>query len=287
MNKRTNYIIGILLVLSGLGACTPDEIIHPNQAGLPIISELEISINVDSANFVSFHLDNEGYTPVWIFSEKEIVSQNDFRKQYKKAGKFSVEVKAYNKNGLSDGSVVREFVIESDYVAPFDPSSYISNVSGGSSKTWIWDYTKAAHFGCGEPGSNGTNWWTAGANEKAGTGLYDDQFTFTSGGAYTYNPGDDGLVYVNFASGYKAENLVSGGVDYDAPTEKQETTYSFIREGEKIYIEFPVNTIVSYIPNPEALTNPKYRVISITSTKIELVIDNGAIAWYYRLIPKQ
>ena len=59
-------------------------------------------------------------------------------------------------------------------------------------------------MGCGEPGSDGSNWWAAGVNDKADWGVYDDRISFSHSatdpatqGTYTYDPGEGGTVYVN------------------------------------------------------------------------------------------
>lgn len=286
MKKLAIYFLGIFLVVLGFVSCSPEEIDALDGAGVPKISEMQITITVDADNMVTFHLDNQGCVPVWILSPNKPITQNDYQVRYKKAGTYSVEVKAYNRNGMSDGSVAKEFVVEKDYVVPIDEAAYISKLAGTSSKTWSWDFSSDGHFGCGESGSNGTSWWKASANEKVGTGMYDDSFTFSSNKSFSFNSGDDGKVYVNFASGYKPEYLVSSGNDYDAPCDVQNTTFTFEQEGEKVYLVFPANTVFSYIPNPEALKTPRFRILSLTNSKMELVIDNGAIAWFYRLVPK-
>jgi len=287
MKKLVIYFLGILMVGLGFVGCTPDVIESLDGAGVPKISEMQITITVDADNMVTFHLDNQGCVPVWILSPNKPITQNDYQVRYKKAGTYSVEVKAYNRNGMSDGSVTKEFVVEKDYVAPINEAAYISKLAGTSSKTWYWDFSSDGHFGCGEPGSNGTNWWKASANEKIDYGMYDDSFTFSSDKSFTFNPGEDGMVYVNFASGYKPDYLVSSGNDYDAPCDVQNTTFTFEQEGENVYLVFPANTVFSYIPNPEALKTPRFRILSITNSKMELVIDNGTIAWYYRLVTEK
>lgn len=287
MKKLIIYFLGIVLIGLSFGSCTPEEIETLDGAGVPKISEMQITITVADDNMVTFHLENEGFVPVWILSSTKTITQNNYQIRYKESGTYSVEVKAYNRNGVSDGSIVKEFIVEKDYVAPIDESAYISKLAGTGSKTWYWDFSSDGHLGCGESGSVGTNWWKANANEKVGFGLYDDSFTFSSDKSFSFNPGNDGMVYVNVASGYKPEYLLSSGNDYDAPCVVQNTTFTFEQEGENVYLVFPANTVFSYIPNPEALINPRFRILSITNSKMELVVDNGSIAWYYRLVTEK
>jgi hypothetical protein len=45
-------------------------------------------------------------------------------------------------------------------------------------------------------------------------------------------------------------------------------------------------TMISYIPNPEAMSNPKYKILTLNANLMELAADNGGIAWHYRFKAK-
>lgn len=108
--KRIIYrLVGTFAILLTLFSCTPEEIVRLDQSGVPKISEMQITIT-STAGVVTFHLENEGCVPIWIFP-KITSTKNDYQSNYK-AGTYTVEVKAYNRNGVSDGSVVKEFVVE-------------------------------------------------------------------------------------------------------------------------------------------------------------------------------
>jgi hypothetical protein len=109
--KRIIYlIIGTFAILLTLFSCAPEEITGIDQSGVPKISEMQISITSNADRLVTFHLENEGVVPIWIFP-KSTSTKNDYQTTYK-AGNYTVEVKAYNRNGVSDGSVVKEFVVQ-------------------------------------------------------------------------------------------------------------------------------------------------------------------------------
>ena len=266
---------------------------------VPSASDLQVKIAVDNeTNYVTFSVENEGVVPMWLFGEEKIDGKankkyaytgNGLQLRLRDAGTHSVEVKAYNAHGVSVGSKVVEFTLENTYRDPFDPSKYITFFAGSESKTWEWNSTVKGHMGCGEPGTDGTNWWSAGPDEKKDWGLYDDRLTFTKDMKYTYNPGEGGMVYVNKDSGYGPEYKVDEN-DYMVPIEGFTTDYSFENAWndagiEEIYLVLPANTNLSYIPNPDALAEPRYKLLEGTNTKkIALVHDNGAIAWKYEFI---
>ncbi|HNY23608.1 MAG TPA: hypothetical protein PKM89_02485, partial [Bacteroidales bacterium] len=88
-----------------------------------------------------------------------------------------------------------------------------------------------------------------------------------------------GTIYCNWECGFHSE--LWDGVqnnDYQVPVEKQTATFQFA-DG---LITWPANTFVSYIPNAATLANPVYRISKMTPYIMELVTDNGAIAWHYR-----
>ena len=272
--------------------------LDPNK--VPSASDLQVKIDVDQAtNYVTFSIENEGMVPMWLFGTEKIDGKankkyaytgNGLKLRLRDAGEHSVEVKAYNAHGVSVGSVTKTFTLDNTYRDPFDPSKYITFFAGSDQKVWEWNSTVKGHFGCGEPGTDGTNWWSAGPDEKKDWGLYDDRLTFTKDMKYTYNPGEGGMVYVNKDSGYGTEYNPADGNDYMVPIEGFTTDYSFENAWndagiEEIYLVLPANTNLSYIPNPDALAEPRYKLLEGTNTKkIALVHDNGAIAWKYEFI---
>ena len=297
--KIFKYMALALAAVVTMG-CVQDYVeVDPNK--VPSASELKVKIDVDQAtNYVTFSIENQGMVPMWLFGEEKIDGKankkyaytgNGLQLRLRDAGVHSVEVKAYNAHGVSVGSKVVEFSIENTYRDPFDPSKYITFFAGNDQKTWEWNSTVKGHFGCGEPGTDGTNWWSCGVNEKADWGLYDDRMTFTKDGKYTYNPGEGGMVYVNKDSGFGPEYNTNDGNDYLVPIETYTVDYSFESEWngagiEEIYLVLPEGANLSYIPNPEALTsNTRYKLLDGTNTKkLVMVNDNGGIAWKYEFI---
>ena len=296
--KIFKYMALALAAVLTMGCVEEQFELDPNK--VPSASELKVKIDVDQAtNYVTFSIENQGMVPMWLFGEEKIDGKankkyaytgNGLQLRLRDAGTHSVEVKAYNAHGVSVGSKVVEFTLENTYRDPFDPSKYITFFAGSDQKVWEWNSTVKGHMGCGEPGTDGTNWWSAGADEKKDCGLYDDRLTFTKDMKYTYNPGEGGTVYVNKDSGYGTEYNPNDGNDYQVPIEGYTTEYSFENAWndagiEEIYLVLPEGKNLSYIPNPEALAEPRFKLLEGSNTKkISLVHDNGAISWKYEFI---
>jgi len=288
MKQTLLYIFAGLVALIGMTACSPDEFEHPNEAGIPTISEAIVKATVDqTTNTVTFTMDNDGCYPVWMIpSGKNTVysTVNGLKKIFATAGEYTVEYRIGNANGISQGTGTVTFTIENSIV---DYDQYYTMISGGvygavAEKEWRIDNTQAAHLACGPSGSDGTSWWSAQPNEKASTGLYDNRLTFNAEGAYTFDPGASGTMYVNtgctiFPDYHQAE-------DFTVPVDLQTTSYSFAVEGADLYLVLPAETQFPYIANDAQWSSPRFRIENITSSQIDLVYDNGEIAWHYILV---
>ena len=304
MKTIWQYIAIAALAVSA-AACTPEYPV-PNQAGLPQASDLDVTISVDqSTNYVTFVMNNREVVPVWIFGDQKIdgkaskkysYTDNNIALRFRDAGEYTVEVKAYNANGISQGSLVKTFTLENTYRDPFDPSPYVKAVSGGDAADWVWNSTENGHFGCG-PVGNPLGWWSCEANGKKGF-LYDDVMTFDASGNYTFDPGD-GMAYANKGSEYKSE-YKTADEDYLFATEEKTSKYTFENNWndagiEEIFLVLEAGSELSYVPHKSIVSEPRYQVLETKTSemkkKLKLMAtvftpDNqDGISWYYEFVP--
>ena len=294
-----------------MAACSPDYI-TPDQAKLPQAADFDVQVEVNQeTNYVTFNMNNNGIVPVWIVGATDPIDNangskvtgknyaytgNGLLLRFRDEGKHTVEVKAYNAHGISVGSQMVEFTLNNTYRDPFDPAPYIKALSDGSTKTWEWNHTVAGHFGCGPFGGTGTEWWSAGADEKKDWSLYDDKITFGADGSYIYDPGD-GQLYVNANSGVKSEYAT--GEDYLVPWEKTTATYSVESSWndagvEEIYITLPKGTPMSYVADQTELDDPRYLVLESKPADMKKCLklvanlktsgNPDGIAWHYEFV---
>lgn len=312
MNMKTTLkYIALSMSAALMAACSPDYI-APDQAKLPQAADFDVQVEVNQeTNYVTFNMNNNGIVPVWIVGATDPIDNangskvtgknyaytgNGLLLRFRDEGKHTVEVKAYNAHGISVGSQMVEFTLNNTYRDPFDPAPYIKALSDGSTKTWEWNHTVAGHFGCGPFGGTGTEWWSAGAEEKKDWSLYDDKITFGADGSYVYDPGD-GQLYVNANSGVKSEYAT--GEDYLVPWEKTTATYSVESSWndagvEEIYITLPKGTPMSYVADQTELDDPRYLVLESKPADMKKCLklvanlktsgNPDGIAWHYEFV---
>lgn len=202
-------------------------------------------------------------------------------------------VKAYvrsSKGIISKDYIEYKFTVSEEDLLGENINRYMDRLAN---KTWRIDYQEYGHLGCGPSGTDGTDWWSAEANIKADYGVYDDRITFERGdqfdeGAFTYDPGEGGTVYVNygckdelFAEAINNSNTYNEDVMVDVS--KQISTFAIVtglyRGETHLYLQLAPKTLMPYISGDEAYNNPLYRIESLTNQRLVLVCDYGEIAW--------
>ena len=279
-------------------SCTP-EYTTPDKNQIPEAGKLTPVITVDQAtNYVTFSIKETGVVPMWIFGEDKVDGKANKKYSYtgngislriREAGVHTVELKAFNKYGVSLGSQAVEYTLENTYRDPFDPTPHMKKLAG----EWMWNSSVDGHFGCGPDFNDPKGWWAAGANEKADWSLYNDTMTFTEDGKYSFNPGEDGKVYVN------AGFTQMGGpqsADFLVDIPAYETTYTIENNWndagiEEIWLVLPEQKNLSYIPNDFIYNDPRFLVLESKAKKsLKLAANNapngeGTISWLYDFVP--
>ena len=275
--------ISIALLATGIfAACSPDDIEGVNENGVPQATDFEnlVDIQVDqSTNQVTFSLrDAKGVYPIWNIDTGKKVERstvNGFQRIFASSGDYTVTVQVGNRDGISDGKVTRTFHIDNTIM---DFSKYTTMLSKAP---WYIDNKTPGHLACGENVGNPTGWWSAQPDDKAGTGLYDNSIEFTDQYQYTFNPGKNGTMYVNY--GTTALNTTGETADFSLPVEAMTTTYAFEVDGDDLFLTFPAKTYFPYIANDAIWENPRYLVVNMTTKTMTLVSEGPGIAWQYIL----
>lgn len=285
--KNIKYFLGTLLLAGSMVACSPEDFPGMNEAGIPSSSEYAsaVAVNVDqSTNTVSFNLNNAaGVYPVWVIKEgdKEYRSStNGYSRQFLVAGTYSYKCYIANRDGVSTSCVEGTFTLNESRIDISKEKGFLT------AKPWRISNTKPGHLGCGPNLGDPLSWWSANPNDKADWGVYDCVITFNENGTYTLDPGESGVIYVNKDATVNGwSSYYSGdGNDYNVPTNGEQTSkWSIEIDGTDLWINLGENPYFPYIANDDIWKTPRYFIKKISAKEMNLVIDNGGIAWNYIL----
>lgn len=290
MKNLFKYSIGALFAGLTMTACSPEDFSGADPNGVPTVSGTDFQMTVDQETnqMIATYTPAPGTYPIWIMNGTQYSTLQEVGYQNPEAGDYTIELKLGNRNGFSQGTVSKTFTFNETKV---DYSADFRRITG---KEWRIANKEVAHMGCGPAGTAGTEWWSAQPNDKKDFGVYDDRITFTAdtrkGGTYSYSAGADGKTYVNTGT----TKWGSEPADFDAVIGDQTTTWSFEvyewqdAEGnvsKQTYIQLAANTAFPYISSDAQYENPKFRIETLTATKMVLVYDapDRSIAWRFIL----
>ena len=283
MNKIFKLLGSSLMVAMALTACSPETFDGPDQNGIPSVTGVDIDMNVDQAvNEATFTVQNmpKGTYAFWTVDDKVYSTLSPMHWANSKAGTYAVELRLGNRNGFSQSSITKTFTFENSKV---DFTQYISRIS----RTWRINHTEVGHMGCGEPGTDGSNWWSAQPEDKADWGVYDDRITFSEDGVYDYDPGEGGTVYVNYETSLFPEYNTNDGNDFMAPVERQTSIYNFDVDGDKVILKLGEGTLFPYLSKDKQYAEPVFTVVKLTNSEMVLLYEGEGITWRFMFTSKE
>lgn len=122
MNKIYKYVVGVFTGLLALASCSPDDFDGAN-GNVPNAADYEDNVVVyvdQETNNAYFEFKSApGVTPVWIIDGTTYKTDFKASKYYRKAGDYTVECKIMNRNGISDGSIVKTFTVNKTVMVGF------------------------------------------------------------------------------------------------------------------------------------------------------------------------
>jgi hypothetical protein len=144
-----------------------------------------VNFKATADNAVSFKFINEGTETVALSGETSMI--------FSKLGlnTYTVTVVASGTAGVSSSKSIQVDVLAT-YSPPNDLKAKLFGFDAATpnavtSRTWRVKSSKPKHFGLGPVGGSvPAEWYAAGANEKAGVGMYDDRYVFSSNGTFTH-----------------------------------------------------------------------------------------------------
>jgi hypothetical protein len=295
MKQIFKLMAGALFVGLTFSACSPEDFNGADENGIPSMEGVDFNVTVDQTTntMTATAPDIAGEYPVWLIDGKKYSTLPSVTYSNKVKGTYSIELHMANKNGFSQAGLKKEFTFNETKV---DFTPYAEKLKG---KSWRIDNSVKGHLGCGPSGTSGTEWWAVSKDEKKDYSIYDDRITFTPAegsattGTYTYSSGDDGKTFVNTGT----TKWGTESADWDATIAATQTAHYTLESGtwtdaegkaqEAIFLVLDDNTLFPYISSDKQFEHPRFRIEGLTSTAMDLVYDNGDIAWHFKLTSKE
>jgi hypothetical protein len=258
---------------------------HPNGDGSG-----NVKITITAVNGLSYKVDYDANDPVNL----EYLPTGTITKKYTILGlnTYRITAVAYGKGGTSS-TITKDITVRSDFtVAP----EIVSNLTNGTSRTWVVDKSVAGHLGVGPwTGSVSPVWWAAAPNEKASTAncFYTATFTFTKvtatntyslkvespDGAFTKTgslttlpgiPSSGGEGCYSYGGGTSNFSFIPASTAISASTPSTQT--SILLAGNTTYIGY-------------GAVQKEYEIMVLTSTYMYLRVRGTETgnAWYLKL----
>jgi len=308
MKKTLKYLLGIFVIIITLYRCADttykmgdltaptDLVINTEIVGATTAKPNgdgsgDVKITITATNALSYKVDYDANNAV----DLVYLPTGTVTKKYTTLGlnTYTITAVVYGKGGTSS-TITKNVTVRSDFTV--DPS-IVSNLTGGTSKTWAIDASVAGHMGVG-PWDNTSvtpSWWAAAVNEKvaccncfyttkfkfskdAATGTYTLQVTnpdgaFTKTGSLTTLPGipDSGAEgCYSYSGGTSSFSFIpaSTGIAASAPS----TQTSILLAGNTTYIGY-------------GACLKEYEIMALTSTYMYLRVQGTETgnAWYLKL----
>jgi len=283
--KKYIFNLFILSLLFAFTACNEEFVLEeaPSEAE----ASFEVSESSKGENYVVLTNTSDGFIKKWDFGNGASAEGSEVEAYFPFEGEYEVTLTVYSAGGSVSSS-------ETIAITTTDPTicnvEFLELLTGGcdqpDGKTWVIDAERAGHFGVGPPNAAGPDYYAAAANEKAGGGLYNDEYTFilnqyqfiqeTNGDIYL-NPAQEG----NFPGSFEPE-VGDRKAPYDAP-ENINFAISENAEGQTV-LSFNNNGFIGY--NTGVST---YTILSISENEMFIRFNDAAtpdLSWFHRLIRK-
>jgi PKD repeat protein len=237
-----------------------------------------------NSNVIVFSAVNQDILCMWDFGNGIKKQGNTVVASYPYAGTYTVKLTVFNKGGSK--SSTQQLVIAQDDLSLLN-NPYYTKLTGGASgpgyKVWHVDSSYAGHFGVGPDPESALGpvpeWYSAGANEKPGCGMYDDRYIFYLNG-FKFDMVNHGDVYVHNSLAAQFPGSFQNLGDFTAPYTDQLQGSWLLTEGDQTSISLSTNSFLGFYTGVN-----EYRILDITDSTMSLQYKHhaGGLSWYLKL----
>ncbi|NIT59543.1 MAG: hypothetical protein GWN00_25990 [Aliifodinibius sp.] len=277
-----------VLLLFAFTACEPQVTSAPDLASAPQSENVtfEYEPDAENPNVIQFINTSDSFKALWDFGNGTTAEGDTVIGEFPLQGDYTVMLTIFTESGQAMNT--QDITIaETNALMLDDPN--LNMLTGGADdidgKTWVIDSTQAGHFGVGPADGNWPEYYSAAPEDKSGTGLYDDKYTFTLDG-FSFDMETNGHVFINDTHPDAFANAIPApGGDLMAPWNAPDNQSFNLSEGEN-------ETLTLSVSDPSFIGfyngSRTYDVIELTENSMILkVIDPVEnLAWYHTLIPE-
>ncbi|MGF1635736.1 MAG: hypothetical protein ACFCUU_01585 [Cyclobacteriaceae bacterium] len=286
LNKYIKHTAWTLVAAIMLFSCDPQEDPKPNIGEMPTAEDVSFDFQYDAENpnIVNFTNTSPGFKFIWDLGNGQVREGNTVRGEYPLQGEYMVKLTILTRSGQASNSRMVN-IAETNPLMLDDPD--LNLITGGvdalGGKTWVIDQEFAGHMGVGPSGGTTPEWWQAAPGDKAGTGLYDDEYTFDLDGL-AFRHETNGKVFLSGAQGnvFPGSEPAPGGdlmANYTAPTGQR---FSFSREEDgRRFITLSSGAFIGFFTGVT-----RYEILELDENTMHirfLDASSGDLAWYHRL----
>jgi PKD repeat protein len=276
-------LLSILSIGLALVACQKYE---PTLGPAPSSADAQFTMapSAANANIIELSAANPDIQCVWDFGNGTKAQGANVNATYPYAGTYTIKLTVFAKGGSRSSS--QQVTIANDDFGLLNNPYYTlltGGVSGPGYKVWVVDSAASGHMGVGPDPESALGatpeWWAAGANEKPGCGLYDDQYVFHLN-AFKFDMITNGDVYVHNSLAASFPGSFQNLADYTAPFDNQMNESWLLTEGAETTITISGNAFMGFYTGPRV-----YRILSATDSTLHLQYGHhaGGLKWYLKL----
>lgn len=287
MKKYIGIITAFFVI--AIYSCKEDEL---ELGAPPSFSDVTFTAvtSPTSDNVITFTANNPSVIAVWDFGNGTTGKGTTVTTSYPRKGVYTVILTVF-----ADGGSLAS---QADITIANDDFSLLSDtlftlLTGGvnnpNGKIWVIDSTNMGHMGVGPnpPSALGfiPEWWSAAPNDKAATGLYNDEYVFYLDGS-RFDMLNKGDIYVHTDHESNFPGAFQNKGDFTAPFPEQ------LNENWLLTFDAGSDTTITISGSAFMGMNTgvqTYRILSITEDVMflrYLHAGNDGLSWYLRLIRK-
>lgn len=218
MQKIINRLSVLWLLAMVLVSCQEDRV---SLDPITVPSNLEVTVEIAGATeetpygdgsgtvYFSAKADNALNYQFIYNGEVKTAPAGEATFNFSKTGLFTYNVTVA---AIGSGGVPASKAIPVEVLVTYEPpADLLQMLVGDGERTWRIKSEATGHFGLGPVGGQTpAEWYSAGANEKEGRGMYDDRYIFNADGTFTHITNGDvfgrgGLIDELGGSGGEAE----------------------------------------------------------------------------------